>query len=41
MISIASMLMSVAGPRTPPIGWCSKKRVFGRQNRRSLAPANG
>ena len=32
-ISSASMVMSLAWPRTPPSGWCSRKRVKGRQNR--------
>ena len=26
-------------PRTPPEGWCRRKRVFGRQNRRSTGAA--
>jgi hypothetical protein len=28
--------MSDAMPRVPPEGWCSRKRVFGRQRRRSF-----
>ncbi len=39
MISRAWISMSDAMPRVPPDGWCSRKRVFGRQMRRSFGAA--
>src|SRR5690606_7771372 len=38
-ISRASMSMSAALPPTPPAGWCSRKRVLGRQKRSSRGTA--
>src|ERR1700743_48415 len=36
MISRAMIAMSVAWPPAPPLGWWIRKRVCGRQKRRSL-----
>ncbi len=32
------MRMSAAWPPAPPLGWCSRKRVLGREKRFSLSP---
>ena len=38
-ISLACSSMSLAWPSTPPHGWCSSTRAWGRAKRLPLAPA--
>ena len=38
-ISLACSSMSLAWPSTPPKGWCSRMRAWGRANRLPWAPA--
>ncbi|HUE95523.1 MAG TPA: hypothetical protein VMN39_02640, partial [Longimicrobiaceae bacterium] len=33
------MAISLSGPRTPPLGWWSRKRVLGRQKRSAVGTA--